>query len=107
MLEYAVKMRKRGDTYYAIRSFLDHNSDEEAFKNAVINAVNKLEKEQKIQVEQPIKRKKFPLNLIFGTVFLAGGAVLAVFLWNKGFISTIPFIVMGFGAYGIFADQRK
>ncbi len=98
LLQYALKMRERGDTYRSVINYLNRNTDDEGLKKEIIQEVDRLEKENpgKNQLK-PGSDSPSKFSIIMGVLFLGFGAILIPFLWNKGFISTIPFILIGIG----------
>jgi hypothetical protein len=97
LLAYAIKMKKRGDTFVDIRNYLNRNCDKEDLINGIIKTVDKLENENQIKIADDRKSDKSVLNLIIGGILILGGIVMVFFLWGQGFVSTIPFILIGIG----------
>ena len=94
LLQYAAKMRQRGDTYFEIKKYLERNASDEQTINDVIAIINELEK-----VAKPVQKKKnVPiLNIVLGSCFLISGFILLFVLWGQGFVATLPFIMIIIG----------
>lgn len=45
------------------------------------------------------------LQPILGGLIMAGGALMIIFLWNSGWISILPFVIMGTGASILFTSK--
>ena len=99
LLKYALQMRIQGDRYRSILDFLNRNCEDEETVKEVIRTIDKLEKEKKITIQPPQKEKTriSPINLLFGGLFLTFGLILTISLWNQGFISNVPFILIAIG----------
>ncbi|MDR1171845.1 MAG: hypothetical protein LBL24_05255 [Bacteroidales bacterium] len=105
LLRYAVKMRQRGDTYYDIKQYLERNASDEETVNAIITIINELEKNAK-PVQQ--KRKDIPvLNIVLGSGFLILGFVLIFVLWNRGFVSMLPLLLIIIGITALTSTRLR
>ncbi len=100
-LAYAIKMVQRGDTYVSIHNYLKNNCESKEEISTIVKIIDKLEKEEKIKpaVEKVSSGPNY--NIIMGGVFLTCGIFSFFFLWNKGWISTVPFILCGIGIAGL------
>jgi len=94
LLNYAIEMRKRGDTYRAMIAYLENNCDDEETVKEIVRTVDKMEKENQIKVQVEKKNKPSFMNITLGVLFLLLGIILMFFLWGKGWVSTVPFILI-------------
>lgn len=101
LLIHAVKMRERGETYRAVSIFLKNNTDDENDIGDIVRGISELEKNKKIEIPPKDVNESYALGSILGILFLLSGLVLLVLLWGKGVISTIPFILLGIGAWAL------
>jgi hypothetical protein len=97
---YAIRMRKRGDTYREIRKFLSSQWPNVQEVEAAIQKVRKLEKERLLVIE-PGKRTYSIRNLVIGGIVACLGVFLATSLWNRGWISTVPLFMIAAGLFGM------
>ena len=97
LLEYAIKMRERGDRYTSIINYLNRSTDDEALKTSIIKELDELERSQNLNLPAEPKLTYFTINRIVGLIIMIAGGILMSYLWDLGFISTIPFIIIGVG----------
>jgi len=97
---YAVRMRKRGDSYGEIKKFLSSQWPNKQEVQRAIDKVKKLEK-QKLLVIEPGKKTYSIRNIVIGGIVACLGVFLATSLWDRGWISTVPMIMIGAGLYGM------
>ena len=97
LFAYCVQMRERGDTYRSMANYLNNNCEDEETIKSIVTAVNKLEKENRINSPKINKEKTPTLSLLLGTLFLVSGIVLMFFFWGMGVIFTVPFILISIG----------
>ncbi|MDR3226843.1 MAG: hypothetical protein LBT56_04135 [Prevotellaceae bacterium] len=103
LLEYAIKMFQRGETYRAILSYIKSNtSDEEVIKQIITN-IDSLEKENKIK-RTTVKESNSFFNIFMGFFLIVLGITLIYFLWGEGFIAVFPFLLI---IAGLFAINNK
>ena len=104
LMQYATKMRQRGDSYAEIKMYLERNTDNEQTVNEIISVISELEK-----VAKPIQEKEeLPVrNIILGSCFISLGIFLLVFLWGQGLIAVLPFIMIAIGVNGIISPYIK
>ena len=104
LLQYAAKMRQRGDTYFEIKRYLERNASDEQTINDVVAIISELEK-----VAKPVQKKKnIPiLNIVLGSCFLISGFILLFVLWGQGFVATLPFIMIIIGVTALTAPNFK
>mgnify|MGYP000459948934 CR=1 FL=1 len=102
---YAIKMFERGDTYRSIFNYLHNNCEDEKTIEEIVAEIRGLEKEQKISKEKESKGW-FDINVIGSVLVICFGAILIHFLWGKGYVSTLPFFVIGLGAYQLSRSLR-
>lgn len=100
LLAYAISMKERGDNYRTIIDYLSKNTDESTTRG-IVKIIDQLEKDNKIQQAQPKESWLPSLNILFGWLFLISGIVLLFFLWGKGVIATLPFVLMGLGVLAL------
>ena len=96
LLEYTIGRRKRGVSYRSILSYLNLHCDDPEIREKILEGLDKLENEGHIKPEPPAKTSH-TYNTILGMVLMIFGATLAVFLWNHGWIATLPFAMIGAG----------
>ena len=97
---YAVRMRKRGDSHGEIKKFLSSQWPNKQEVQRAIDKVKKLEK-QKLLVIEPGKKTYSIRNIVIGGIVACLGVFLATSLWDRGWISTVPMIMIGAGLYGM------
>ncbi|MCD4791644.1 MAG: hypothetical protein K8R54_00295 [Bacteroidales bacterium] len=97
MLKYAVQMRERGDTYRDMLAYIKRYTNDEAIIKEIISEVDSLEKRKRINTPERGSNSGSMISIIFGSIFLVSGVILIFFLWGKGFVSTIPFILIAIG----------
>lgn len=104
LVAYAIKMRQRGDRYRSILFYLESNCQDPVLVQEIIGIVDELETKKKIDVDhtQGIKPSNYKL---MGYIFIGAGIFLFVFLWNRGWISTLPVLLIGMGIYGMSAEK--
>ena len=102
LLQYAAKMRQRGDTYVEIIRYLERNTSDEQTIKDVINVISELEK-----LVKPVEKKKNRpiLNIILGFGFLIFGFFLIFVLWGRGFVATLPFVMIIIGVTALTAPK--
>lgn len=98
LLAYAIKMFERGDTYRTIFNYLHNNCEDEKTIEEIVAEIQKLEKEQKI-VQEKESKGWIDVNVIGSVLVIFFGAILIHFLWGKGYVSTLPFAVIGLGSF--------
>jgi hypothetical protein len=101
VVKYAIEMRTRGDSYVAIRNYLVKNCADEDAINKALTEVDNYEKNHMAKV---VDKKPFAflnINIMLGVIFLVAGIILMFFLWDKGLISTVPFILIGIGVLAL------
>lgn len=99
MMEYAIQMRLRGDTYREMLAYLNRYTKDEAIIKEIISKVDNLEKTKRIKApERGGSISSF--SVILGILFIVAGIALIIFLWDRGFIAGLPvlLIIIGFGA---------
>jgi len=107
LLEYSVKMLNRGDSFAAIHSYLKRNCDDEQTIKEIFIAVDEIGREQRNQEDTKIDFKDFfTYGRIIGLVVVGLGVFLMVTLWDKGFIATLPFVLIGIGVLGVFGKIK-
>ena len=99
MMEYAIKMRVRGDDYRSILNYLQLYSSDKNLIDEIISEIDQLEKNKIITSTLENTTEPQTVNLLLGSLFSLSGIVLIFFLWGKGFISTIPFLIIGMGVW--------
>ncbi len=90
-------MRSRGDTYRSMLGYLQSQTNDKEMISRIISEVDKLEKQKTINPEKPDLSKFSTTNVMMGLILLCGGIILLFFLWGKGWVSTVPFILIGIG----------
>ena len=95
LLEESLKIYQRGDGFRSIRNYLERNTTDENLIKEIIQIVSN--NKDKIEVSEGRANKVPVRNYIFGSLFLLFGLILLTFLWEKGFIATLPIILMGIG----------
>lgn len=106
LLEYAIKMRSRDDSYRSMINYLNNNCDDEEVVREIVRTVDQMEKEKKIKTEAIKLKEPLNLNLIMGGLLIVIGIGLIRILWDKGYISTLPFILIGIGLVSIAKARR-
>ncbi len=101
LLAYALKMRERGDRYRSILAYLERECNDQQTIDHVISIVDNMESKKTLKVDKSMGVKPDYTSLIFGSLFIGSGLFLVVFLWEKGWISIIPFILISMGIYGL------
>ena len=106
LLDYAIKMRVRGDTYRSLLNYLQTNYSDKSIVSEIIAHVDQLEKAKSILPDSQNKTNISGMNIFLGCLCLFSGIVLIFFLWEKGWISTIPFFLMGIGVYALSGGMK-
>jgi len=101
LLKCGIKMINRGDSFYAVQDYLKRNCGDEEMVKEVFTILNAMKMEGKIGAVKTEKRNALTFGKILGIICLVSGLVLMTVLWNKGFVSTIPFFLIGVGILGI------
>lgn len=99
--DYAIRMRKRGDTYSEINSFLKKNWHNESQIDSLVKRVKAMEKRKELIVVKAAKEYSMRNLIIGGIVFLLGFFLFLV-LRRNGFVATVTLIMMGAGLFGMF-----
>lgn len=107
LMEYAVKMRVRGDTYRSILNYLQMNSSDENLINEIISRIDQLEKKKIISITPENTTEQPTLNLFIGSFLSFLGIGLIFFLWGKGYLSTVPFLIIGLGAWVLTGGSKN
>ena len=94
LVDYGIKMLKRGDGYRSILTFLRRYRFEEREIDKIIERIKIQENNLKIEKPKSIKN---PLNLILALIFIIGGIFLTILLSNKGYFSLISIGISGIG----------
>ena len=97
---YAVRMRVRGDSYREIKVFLDKNWSNQLDIKAAIAHTKELEK-NKLLVKDPKGKPISRTNVVMGGLVALFGFVMVILLWNRGWVSFLPFAVIGIGLTGM------
>lgn len=100
IIEYAVKMRERGETYRSIHNYLNQREVDDDLRRLAIAAVSEMEKANGI--ERPrysSKRKITNVEKICGALIMVVSALSIVYLWGKGWVLGASFagIFIGLG----------
>lgn len=108
LLAYSKQIIERGDGYRAVLNYLKTNCDDEDMIKEIISEVQASESKEP---EAPQTKKKLSFyKLIFGGAFVLSGIFLLTILWSRGYIATLPFLLIGSGIYAIatsFNDDSK
>ncbi|MCB0477427.1 MAG: hypothetical protein KDC84_04655 [Crocinitomicaceae bacterium] len=96
--EYAIRMFDRGDSYRTIFTYLHNNCESEEEVQSIISSVREHEKKQKTKKEN-LSEKWFNLNIIIPILLIVFGGIMVNMLWGKGFVSTLPFVVILIGIF--------
>lgn len=107
LMEYAVKMRVRGDTYRSILNYLQMNSSDENLINEIISRIDQLEKKKIISTTPENTTEQPTLNLFIGSFLSFLGIGLIFFLWGKGYLSTVPFLIIGLGVWVLTTGNKN
>jgi len=107
LLEYAIKMRQRGDTYRTIMQYLERNCDEKDVIKEIISSLDLLEKQQHIKVNQSTTQNNLFISKFIGALFIILGIFLIIFLWKQGFIAWLPLGLVIIGLFGITGKIKK
>ena len=100
LLAYVIKMRERGDRFTSIVSYLDRNGADDEMKKRIVRRLQTMEKNH--QVARPDRSSKISgLSLFLGGFFFASGIILLLFLWDKGFVAGVPFVLIGIGMFAL------
>lgn len=94
LLKYTIQMRQRGDSYRAILSYLNRHCDDKEIREKVLEGLDKLEDQGHIKPEDPKPKSSKLFYTILGYVLIAAGGAFAVLLWNQGWVSTLPFLII-------------
>jgi len=100
LLDYSIQMRLRGDTYRDMLAYLKKYTNDEAVIKEIISKVDSLEKTKRIK--SPERRTSVSsLSIVLGSIFIVTGIFLIIFLWERGFVASLPIllIVLGFYAF--------
>ncbi len=103
LLNYALKMYLRGETFRSIMGYLERNTSDQETVKQIIASLDKFEKENKIERHKE-KDRPSTINLIMGIIFIAGGAWLTYYLWGRGFVAILPLLLI---ITGLFAISRR
>lgn len=96
LLDKAIEMRERGERYPSIVAHLRHNCKDEEEVRSIITEMAELEKSGEVKHK---KASQFSsINLIGGIGIIAIGCVLMYYSWGKGFIFSLPLVVVALGA---------
>ena len=95
--EYAIIMRGRGESYRTILNYIKSKTSDEDTITDIISHLDQLEKSNNLKISKEYPGNLSITNTLLGSLFLISGIVLIFFLWGKGFISTIPFMLIGIG----------
>ena len=100
MLEYAIQMRLRGDTYRDMLNYLNRHTNDDTIIKDIISKVDNLEKGKRIKAPERGRSSISSLSAVLGVIFIVAGIALIFFLWDKGFIASLPIIliIIGFTA---------
>ena len=101
LLDYAIKMRERGDTYRRIDSHVNSNVVDEAEASRILKKVVEMEENGTLIVEDPNASTGVNTEVIIGGVIAGLGVALFFALKGRGFISTLPIVLTGIGAVAI------
>ncbi len=99
-------MRERGDGYRSILSYLENQTTDAELRKAVIRELDELEKNAQLQLTKESSPKIFSMGVVIGVVLLGLGSALMVHLWNQGWISTLPLVIVGAGFLGLTKSIR-
>lgn len=88
-------MRDHGETIRSISSFLEANCNDPEIIKSVIELLDAYDREKNSQTVRWIKL--LTLSNVLGLLFLSSGLFLVFYLWGMGWVSTVPFILIGIG----------
>lgn len=107
LLEYAKKMRVRGDSYRTILNYLYRQcGDDSPLVDEVMEQLELMEDQSVIAPPPPLKETNKAFRLLMGALFLVGGIIMGILLWDMGWVSTMPFILSGYGVYVLLGRIR-
>ena len=98
---YGKKILERGDDYRAVMNYLKRNSEDEDQIRLVIKRLNDMEKAGLIKQPEDPSDKVSVLDKIVGLIFITGGFLLVALLWQRGFIATLPLVLVAAGIAAI------
>lgn len=101
LLENAIKIRERGDSFRSVLAYLNRHCKDEEMVGQIIKTINKLEKEQFIKPDIHKPKPSFGISQIMGVACIIGGVYLVFVLWGTGLLAILPFFLIIFGIYGI------
>lgn len=103
LIQYGIKMIKRGGGYRSILNYLKKHryTEEEVYK-----IIQKIKIEEKNFNIKKNKTQKNHINGILGLTFILGGISLTIYLWDKGYLSIISIGVIGIGLLAL-ANGKK
>lgn len=101
LAEYAVMMKKRGDSYVDISRYLKNQLVDEEGEKEILAYLSKLEQLGELKPDDTQQKTTSTTGLIFGILFIIAGIGLAIFLLNKGFIASLSLILIVLGILGI------
>ncbi len=98
LITYAHKVLERGDSWRAVRGYLNHKTEDDALKSEVIQALNALERNGHLETPYEIYSQKWTtVNTILGFVFVGLGILLFIVLWRRGWIAGFPVVIFAAG----------
>ncbi|MEQ8478162.1 hypothetical protein [Fulvivirga sp.] len=99
LLKDVIWMRDHGETIRSISSFLEANCDDPEIIKSVIILLEAYDREKEGQGLSWVKM--LTLSNILGVIFLCSGLFMVFYLWGMGWVSTVPFILIGIGVLAL------
>ncbi len=103
---YCKAILERGDSWRAVHNYLVGQEVSVEDREKIIDALRKLEDGGHLQKITGESSRRFDFQKILGFVVMVFGIVMVVMLWDRGWVSTIPFFVIGYGAWAMTGGSK-
>ena len=91
-LKYCIGIIQRGDKIKDVIRYLNYQKVDEETHDEILNEIYQLLEDEKIDVQQVEKKRKFKFSydLVIGIIFMLAGLYFIRPFWDKGVLLALP-----------------
>lgn len=93
-----ISILERGDNFIAVHNYLNYQKVSAEDQKKIIAAVQEIQANGHIEIKEPRElRPNHEEDRILGVALILLGLFLIYFLWGKGFVATLPILLVVIG----------